>query len=62
MRLSMIREAKQMWLIRRAGTIAALAVTILAASAHAAEVIRSASATKAELTQTALGSEAVDLS
>jgi hypothetical protein len=32
-------------------TIAALAVTILAASAHAWEVIKSASATKAELTQ-----------
>jgi sigma-70-like protein len=32
-------------------TIAALAVTILAASAHAGEVIRSASATKTELTQ-----------
>jgi hypothetical protein len=32
-------------------TIAALAVTMLAASAHAGEVIRSASATKAQLTQ-----------
>jgi hypothetical protein len=32
-------------------TIAALAVTILAPSAHALEVIKSASATKAELTQ-----------
>ena len=32
-------------------TIATLAVTILAASAHAGEVIRSASATKAELTR-----------
>jgi hypothetical protein len=32
-------------------TIAALAVTIVAASAHAEEVIRSARATKAELTQ-----------
>ena len=32
-------------------TIAALAVTMLAASAHAGEVIKSASATKAQLTQ-----------
>jgi len=32
-------------------TIAALAVTMLAASAHAGEVIRSASATKAQLTR-----------
>jgi hypothetical protein len=32
-------------------TIAALAVTILAPSAHALEVVKSASATKAELTQ-----------
>ena len=32
-------------------TIAALAITILAPSAHALEVIKSASATKAELTQ-----------
>ena len=41
---------KKFWLLPLVA-IAALAVTILAASAHAGEVIKSASATKAELTQ-----------